>query len=784
MGVVLTVLAASFFALLGTPMASADTCPNATFRVGPSASLPDCRAYEQVSPVFKGGFAFVYQYSVAGGERVDGGSLGAGSGGNPPPGPTTTNYDVLRTASGWVTSPLDAPLSQFAYAVPYSFPGLLSDAGASLQLIRPVSDSIYASDLYLRRPDGSLSEVGPTLPRSALPPAPTGPSEAGDHHYGGELLGATPDFSHAVFQLFAHEAAGLPPGVTTTDLWPGDTTVQSNQPEGERRVSLYQYVGTANSEPALVGVKNHWSLHGSPHINEGAELISQCGTFLGGAHSAPVQGNKHNAISSDGSDVFFTAKGADEDEFIICGGSQPPVGELFARLDGERTVAVSEPSPQTGCAMPACLANTGPGHEANFRDANFEGASTDGSKVLFTSTQQLLDAATQDPSTEASATRGQAGCQSINGENGCNLYLYDFAKPAGERLIDLSAGETPGEEPRVQGVAAVSEDASHVYFLGKGVLTGSRQNEYGATAQAGKENLYVADTTTGHTTFIATLSEEDHEQWRPNASSPMNVTSDGRFLVFTSQAALTPDDTLTASQVFRYDAQTRQLLRVSIGQEGFNDNGNTNVDPAGIARVGFGEPTTANENLHPAVSDDGSTVVFASVDRLTPQAPDSLCLFEEAGVCFEYATHKIYEYREGHVYLISASSPAFAPGSVSSSGRDIFFETPQSLVPQDTDTQSDVYDARIDGGFPAPVEPASCSGEACQGAPSAAPALGSPGSATLTGSGNLAPPVAEPKKATPKKVTKCPKGKKRSHGKCLKAKSKKKARTSDGRRRK
>ena len=37
------------------PLASAETCPNAAYRVGPSANLPDCRAYEQVTPVEKDG---------------------------------------------------------------------------------------------------------------------------------------------------------------------------------------------------------------------------------------------------------------------------------------------------------------------------------------------------------------------------------------------------------------------------------------------------------------------------------------------------------------------------------------------------------------------------------------------------------------------------------------------------------------------------------------------------------------------------------------------------------
>jgi hypothetical protein len=41
---------------IGAPTASAiDTCPNVVFRTGPSAKLPECRAYELVSPTFSGG---------------------------------------------------------------------------------------------------------------------------------------------------------------------------------------------------------------------------------------------------------------------------------------------------------------------------------------------------------------------------------------------------------------------------------------------------------------------------------------------------------------------------------------------------------------------------------------------------------------------------------------------------------------------------------------------------------------------------------------------------------
>lgn len=69
----------------------------------------------------------------------------------------------------------------------------------------------------------------------------------------------------------------------------------------------------------------------------------------------------------------------------------------------------------------------------------------------------------------------------------------------------------------------------------------------------------------------------------------------------------------------------------------------------------------------------------------------------------------------------NVSPPIAAPGSagpsasLSASGSDIFFTTHTQLVGQDTDSLRDVYDARVDGGFPRPVVALPCAGELCQG---------------------------------------------------------------------
>jgi hypothetical protein len=73
----------------------------------------------------------------------------------------------------------------------------------------------------------------------------------------------------------------------------------------------------------------------------------------------------------------------------------------------------------------------------------------------------------------------------------------------------------------------------------------------------------------------------------------------------------------------------------------------------------------------------------------------------------------VYAYKEGRLWLISPGDESFDAVFVGATdgGRDVFFQTEQSLVSRDTDGSTDVYDARIGGGFPGqspPPPPASC----------------------------------------------------------------------------
>ncbi len=715
-------LAALALVAVGIPAAlpasaAAEQCPNAQFRTGPSSHLPDCRAYEMVTPPYKGtGIDYLFTFTPNGTSLLTFGTEAFGEAEGFPnvfiPTPAEL-YTTQRTATGWVSMPDDLSATEY---IPFYENGFENWAGqggenpggpATVWMARGVWQGENRIDFFMRNPDRSVVDIGPALPPST---PPQGISNLGNQTAGLNFIELSRNGSHYFFDMRG-------------DYWPSDETLKG-------RPSLYEYGGSSNTTPLLVGVND-----------EGKE-ISQCGVELGGiANSNSSADSEHNAVSADGNVVFFTPRTFEPScKEGARDGSGPPVLEIFARIDNglpsAHTVAISEPSKED-CAK--CDTEAGV-----LAGAYFEGASSDGSKVFFTTVQPLL-----------------------GGGGGTNVYEYDFDAPAGERLIRVSVGDATVSNPSAEVVALRegesplnSEDGSHVYFIARGILT-KTPNADGEAAEAGANNLYVferdARFPSGHLAFVARLSARDLIGWSPD------LTPDGRFLVFVSERDLTPDTTSTGvRQVFEYDAQTGSLVRVSIGQEGYNDDGNV---PAGftpspgevaedakiVSPRGYGNnPYTY---LQSSVSADGSYVFFQSIVGLTPNAFDREAVGNEGP--FPIYADNVYEYHDGRVSLISDGQDVHIFNSyfqlaseligTDPSGEDVYLTTMDHLVGQDTDTNIDIYDARIDGGFPGPAQSPSCSGDACQGPLSAAPTLLSPGSEFQAG-GN--PPLTA--ESTPK----------------------------------
>lgn len=696
-------------------------CSNSELRIeNKSTALPDCRAYEMVTPAYTGGF------TVFGGRTGSGMIVGSTSNGAFEGAENNQQldgeYEFARGPSGWKAIPLDPSAAEFPESRSQieAFSVDLQSYVSQFGLFVPGTTPAPEVDFYLRDPAGNLTAVGPATPSGTL-------AEEGHREMiVSEILGASADLSHIAF-------SSKDDGGEEESFWPNDETLLE-------RESLYEYAGIENQEPTMVAINGLAGSH---------EVISQCGSSLG----AGIGGSRYNAVSSDGATIFFSVapggcEGFNPVEKRVEPGKGPSVSEIYARVKGEKTVAISEPS-HVDCEE--C-------QESTPAAATYLAASEDGSKVLFATDQKLLPADTDSKQ---------------------DIYEYDFDAPGGHKIIQVSSGGvgdlTPGSEAEAQGIMTITPDLSKIFFVAKGLLSG--ENTEHDSPIEGDDNLYAYDVEQRKTVFVATLANGscntgltctgDAADWDGfsvdigSSSKTLGsiVTQDGRYLLFPSSADLTLDDHSSASQLFQYDTSSEKLIRVSIGQSGYNNNGNgsTSIAPDG----GF-------------QSADGKSVFFESTVPLVPQASEST------------GFNSVYEWEaddtsacmqtDGCVYLISDGQDTHdintSKGSTligaSPTGTDVYFQTADPLIPADTNTQEGIYDARAGGGFPASVEPVSCSIEgSCQTPSNAVP--GETGPSTFTFSG----PVNQITQSAPSSHLQCAKGQKIIDDRCMKIKAKK-----------
>jgi hypothetical protein len=678
------------FATLFQPPAEA--CGNEEARAEASSlQLPACRAYERVTPAFKNGGVFQNVMLSSASELL---TTSYGSFYGTENTSTAGSPYLLSRHSAWDSRPLALPARTFQATQQVGLTPFAGVGGAALQIGRTAAEPSDAANFVYSTPLGS-AEFGPAAPEQSLQGLlGVEVPEINESQYL-SFKGSTPAVSTVVYAVKSPAD-----GSSHSYLWPFDST----QP-GEHQ-SLYQYPGLAG-HPILVGVTGE---AGS------TELVSDCGTELGA-----LAGNAtYNAISTDGSTVFFSAAGENVTPGCTHGPSET---ELYARIDGDgssaHTVPISEPS-AADCS--AC-------DTSSPSAAIYQGASESGEKAFFITSQELL-----------------------SGNPGETLYEYNFAGPPGEKVTAI-AHRAGGAFSGFQGVVRISEDGSHVYFVASEVLTGA-PNGVGSEAEAGGNNLYAYDTSTQGLKFVATLPVADEALWsRSDARRPVQATPDGQFLLFSSNGDLTPDDTSTVAQLFRYDASTGSLIRISVGQNGYNSDGNTNTAPVTVP-ARFAAFAVSNGIPQKMISDDGSTIAFESSSALTPGALDNVTVQGSAVLA-----PNIYEWNEGHVGLLTDGRDRSANNGgrqgfrepltqlvgMDGAGVNVYFITGSPLVSSDTDTVGDIYDARRGGGIANPQANA-CQGEGCQGGQIPQPQVPTPASAGISGEGNVSPPKRHPPK--------------------------------------
>ena len=705
-----------------TPADGGGECPNEAIRkesdINPSTNepyslgLPECRAYEMVSPVEKqGGNAADGDprhpaeglLVSPGGGAAEWSSTGAFS---EPDGWAVfallhIPYGSERSASGWETTEAFPPTALVEEPEPF---GLSSDFSPDLLSGQTSCGEPRGGGYACAVRERGHAWIGAAGPYRGI--------ENETISEGESYKGASADLSRLFVQ---------PRGMR---LLSSDSLTGYGQNGGSTDSGIYEVRGAGGSSPQVPRLVNVITNSKDEQL---AELLRNKGTeapVIGGA------GSSYQAISQDGRRVFFTA--------------EPPSGgpeAIYARESkesGERETI--ELSAQECKGEPTC-------DSSSAASAQYDGASADGAKVFFTTQQQLLGG----PS-----------------DGTPKLYEYDFSKPSagvsahlptGAHLIELSVGGAHGA--KVDGVVRTSADGSHVYLVAEGVLT-SKPNSFSQHAEEGKDNLYAVDTETGAVQFVAELvggERDDGPLWEASTSEAIRgeaeaqSTPDGRYLVFSTYAHLAPNDTNDAQAVYRYAFETEQLVWLSQPAEGLPGHEGDSAEVASLPAVTLGSyadiddwnraisgcSQEISEGCEAPGQHDGEDVIFTTKEQLnrddTNGATD-VYLWHCSSTCANPGA-------EATVTLISDGHSAkgvdltlkFEPSwpAMSESGRDVFFFTETALVPSDSDTLVDLYDARINGGFATPAPPAACSGEGCQVAPSPIPTFGSPGSEAFSG---------------------------------------------------
>jgi hypothetical protein len=191
-------------------------------------------------------------------------------------------------------------------------------------------------------------------------------------------------------------------------------------------------------------------------------------------------------------------------------------------------------------------------------------------------------------------------------------------------------------------------------------------------------------------------------------------------MVLTTASPIVSTDTDNSRDVFRYDADTGELIRVSVNTSGIG--GNDDNRDASIAQAAPAHPPAAH-HINTAITKNGEMIAFSSPEQLSRQDGNELS--------------DVYLWSSGKVRMITSGglNGGGREARLTGSGRDLYFQTPEPLTQADPDLAVDVNDARIDGGFPFKPVP-TCSGEGCLGAAAGGP-QGPPPETSGGGSGNV-----------------------------------------------
>ncbi len=717
------------------------SCPNDLLRTGPSAKLPHCRAYEQVTPTDKSGSdAYGSTYSVQASSVGDGITSYTFAGFPGAESFQENNIFLSHFAGGeWSTVGLNPPPSYGDRGITRAW---TSDLRLSFATNSSLSTPTIQTSLMLRESAGSFAVLIPT--------------GVGFSVGSFRLAGAFDNSSKAVFRANGNVPVTSGPAPLTT----------------ESNVYLYD---RETGELTLAGLLPD-SACGSP------PCVPASGSEAPAAFEGYVQDG--HVVSPSG-DVYFTDVGT---------------GQLYLRRDaagpGATTVQVSAsertvPDP-AGTFAPTFMGATLDGSHAFFisqQKLTDDSTATAGAEDFYRY--------------DVEAPAGQRLTDLVPGAKAVGLLGYSdegdrvyFAANA-----DLDGG---GSAVGGNCVGKANSGASFDSFEGSCAVYLWQADGAGACATAGGCVSFIARIDANGPAGGDGFDWAGGNSIAPSEGMKTSrVSADGRILVFQSHYPLTgydntaPDGAcgkgappesapLPCAEFYRYDADTGQISCLTCNPTGAPpvdapELKNPDLYHAPSSHSVYGAQPFLSRNL----STDGNRFFFQSPEKLVagdvngevscsedemiqlgvgPSCQD-VYMWEAPGTPGGSCTINSAAYspaNDGCIYLLSTGTGAYPSylADVSASGDTAFIFSRQQLVPSDEDTLEDIYAAKVNGGlaYQHAARPAACEGDTCRGAashPSDAPGAGS---AVFEGPG-------DPKANTD--TTRCPKGKRqvRSKGK-------------------
>jgi hypothetical protein len=742
-------------------------CPNSAVRQQTgSAYLPDCRAYELVSPsnanatIFLPGgpnpgtatspsrFSYTGTFSSLPGDstietagdlyvstRTDTGWVShyvglpgseAGCMGGPPTAPTTS-ADGSTPYALTDTVPTDPSMNRF---LDFVDGGPIECAGGEVFLegnwqLDPPSGAPYlfgAEGTDLGRLPTDLGRLPGSLAAFQCPYVSNNFAARG--RCTGETA-ASGDLTHLVFSSnkLAFAAGGLtvaPGSAYDDDLATGEVELISKLPNGD----------PIPQDPAFATVPPK-NVRGEPEPvppeYEGLDIVSPGGAeeFL-----------RIPAVSTDGSRVLlstatastpFCQQGQGPGESNPCPRFTETPIHLYMRVNDLATYEIAE-SPTTHKPAPVDYLDMTP----------------DGSRVYFTSTEQLIPGQETDGNSEIymwEAGKAEAGEQPLtliskpndgsDDTTECHAAPYKEGRPGDEKEVPwtskcdalpvstyLWANQRGARGGNGVSDSYIASEDGDIYFYSPVQLDGDR-------GVPGAQNLY--DYRGGQVRYVTTLTPEHRcpllfgslgtgKECSEGPIVRIDVSPDGSHMAFLTASQLTPYDNAGHLEVYTYTSATETITCDSCNPDG---------------RPATADVEASQDGLF--MTDDGRTF-FSTTEALVPSDTNE--------------GTDVYEYVDGRPQLLTsgtgkATNPqeggnGVSPGlvAVSANGTDVYFDTYDTLTSEDHNGDFlKFYDARTDGGFPQPPPNQPCAAaEECHGPGTEAPTLPTQGTAaTLTG---------------------------------------------------